>query len=119
MMGSAATNAAAQDRKAAKTALREQRSAAALQAARDRLDAKLAKSAAKTGNIVGKGAIALLRAQTESTGLLAPVQSQAQIDVIDTEARAKFVKALPWIIGGVVVVGAIIFLRKRAKGRAS
>ena len=123
MMGSAATRDAAAARRLrnqeANDAFREKKRQLALDKQRAALDARQARLGAKTDRIATVTDVIAQRADTETEQLLIPTQTQAGIDASDAESRAKIMKAIPWIIGGVVAVGAVIFLRKRAKGRAS
>lgn len=116
MMGSLGTKTA--ERRAADAAFRDAKRQLTLDKKRVQIENLAARNKAKTEKIDTGNLVSALRAQTESQSLLTPIAAQAESDSIDTEARSKFVKALPWILGGVVVVGAVVFLRKRAKGRA-
>lgn len=125
MMGSVATKAAAEARRISDAAYREEKRAIALEkerakieAARMKLEAKLNRYGTKADKHSTANEVALIRAQTEASTLVAPIAGQSQVDAIDAEARARFVRAIPWIIGGVVVIGGIVYLRKRS-GRAS
>lgn len=125
MMGSAATNMAAVERAAtnewfrkAKLQLKLDKAAAKIEADKLRLAAKLDRADARTGKIEANSAVQIQRAATESQQLLAPIASDAAVATSDAESRAKLIRALPWIIGGVVVIGGIVYLRKR-KGRSS
>lgn len=54
------------------------------------------------------------RVDAENTALVAPITTTAVVEAADTEARAKLVRALPWIIGGVVVIGGLVYLKRRS-----
>lgn len=128
MMGSAATKQAAADRKAKKLAeddaFREAKRALALQNAQAKIDARKANLDSKLGIRETKAdtasSVALQRAAAEATQVATPIQSAAAVDATDAEARAKLIKALPWIIGGIGVVVAVFYLRKKkSKGGAA
>lgn len=122
MMGSAATDAAAAHRaavQASNDAFREakrnielQKAQFKIDAAKEKLDSKLGIRETKAGTA---SSVALQRAAAEATQIVAPIQSQAVVDQSSADATARLVKALPWIIGGVVVVGAVVMLRRKKR----
>lgn len=46
--------------------------------------------------------------------LLLPAQAAAQTSVQDSESTGKLVRALPWVLGAVAVVGVVYFMRRKA-----
>lgn len=70
-------------------------------------------------------AIRLLKAQTAADAKLRkvdvqylPAQAQAQATVADSESTGKFVKAIPWVLGGAVVLGGLYFILRKKGGAA-
>lgn len=60
-------------------------------------------------NAQSKAGIREAKAQT----ILLPAQSAAQATVQDSESTGKLVKALPWVLGAVAVLGAILLMRRK------
>lgn len=45
-----------------------------------------------------------------------PAQAAAQATVADSESTGKFVQALPWVLGGAVVLGGLYFILRKKGG---
>lgn len=54
------------------------------------------------------------RVDAENQALTAPLNTSATIEASDADARSKLVKAVPWVLGGLVVLGGLYMLKRRS-----
>jgi len=56
-----------------------------------------------------------IRAEGAVASQLDQSASLAQVDVADASSRSLFLKALPWVIGGVVLAVVVVAVKNRRK----
>lgn len=84
-----------------------------LKARETKIEVKAAKDIAKIGRQDVKLASNISRVEAENSALLDPLATTAAVELSDTDARSAVIRAMPWLIGAVVVIGGIAYLRKR------